>query len=105
MTSNSEEKWILREFGKKSKKSKVPIGTAYQANIPDLICEKCSLNSAKENEMKTTSIYLKYQVGLKTISIHLKKLTESEIEFKKRNLLKPKSAKIQMINRKISKKL
>ena len=51
------EKWIISEFCKKYKKDQVRVGSAYQANIPDLICEKCSLNSAKENEMKTTSIY------------------------------------------------
>ena len=50
----SLEHWILSEFGKKHKKNQVPIGRAYQADIPDL---QASKNSNKLSVKNTETIF------------------------------------------------
>ena len=87
MNLNSLDSWILKEFGQKRKNSQVRIGNEYQAKIPDFKTVKLSVNAAKENDLISKEFFFKYNIELKSISIHLKKLTGSDIESIKRNLL------------------
>ena len=94
MHLNSLDSWILKEFGQKRKNSQVRIGNAFQAQIPDLITENLSVNTAKGYDLKSKNDFFKYHIELKSISIHLKKLTGSDIESIKRNLLNQKFKQI-----------
>jgi hypothetical protein len=86
MNLSSFDNWILKEFGHKRKKSQVRIGNAYQAKIPDLLTKKISVNAAKRYDFTLKEVFFNYQIELKSISIHLKKLTGSDIESIKRNI-------------------
>jgi hypothetical protein len=80
----NSDKWIINEFGKKHEKKQVPIGRAFQANIPDLVGTKYlarySGNDGKR-EISTNS------VKFKQFSINLKKLTETDIISIKKKLV------------------
>jgi hypothetical protein len=68
------EKWIINEFGKKNKKNRVPVGSAYQANIPDL-----------EEKKYDTAASINC-ISFNKISINLRKLTNTDIQSIKKNL-------------------
>ena len=99
MNLNSSESWILKEFGKKKKHTQVPIGNAYQANIPDLLIKERSVNTSNEYNLNSKTVFLKHHLELKSISINLKKLNGSEIKSIKRNLLNQHCERFSAKNR------
>ena len=83
--NRSLEHWILSEFGKKNKNYQVPIGSAYQANIPELVAS--SKHSIKLNVKNTDTIYGENHSVCKKFSVSLRKLNDIDIQMIKENLL------------------
>ena len=81
MKFNSLDQWIINEFGRKTKKNQVPIGSAYQANIPDL------METQFKYKFNVNAVNQKNPVELKNIMVTLKRLTNAEIKSIKENLL------------------
>jgi hypothetical protein len=79
----SLEHWILSEFGKKQKRNKVPIGSAYQANIPDLEAAK---NSIKLNLKNRETIFGENIFLCKKFSVSIRKLDDDDIQMIKENI-------------------
>ena len=80
----SLEHWIVSEFGKKHKKNQVPIGSAYQANIPDLEASKISIKLKVKN---TETIFGENNVSCKKFSVSIRKLNDVDIQMIKENLI------------------
>jgi len=81
----SLEHWILSEFGKMHKKYQVPIGSAYQANIPDLVAS--SKHSIKLNVKNTDTKFGESHSVCKKFSVSIRKLNDVDIQMIKENLL------------------
>ncbi len=81
----SLEHWILSEFGKKQKNNQVPIGSAYQANIPDLVAS--SKHSIKLNVKNTETKFCEIHSVCKKFSVSLRKLNDIDIQMIKENIL------------------
>ncbi len=79
------EHWILSEFGKMQKKYQVPIGSAYQANIPDLVAS--SKHSIKLNVKNTETKFGESHSVCKKCSVSIRKLNDVDIQMIKENLL------------------
>jgi hypothetical protein len=80
----SLEHWIVSEFGKKQKRNQVPIGSAYQANIPDL---EASKNSIKLNLKNRETIFGENNFLCKKCSVSIRKLDDADIQMIKENIL------------------
>jgi hypothetical protein len=80
----SLEHWIVSEFGKKQKRNQVPIGSAYQANIPDL---EASKNSIKLNVKNRETIFGENIFLCKKFSVSIRKLDDVDIQMIKENIL------------------
>ena len=81
------DQWIINEFGKKHEKKQVPIGKAFQANIPDLVGTKYLARYNGNDGKRAISTN---SVKFKQFSIIFKKLTETDIISIKRTLVDQK---------------